>query len=82
MDFKTFETATNLRFKMDNIVKVSYQINSLVINSNCTIMIIFHDINGDRFYRQIILSGDDYKNWTNDDYIVNYLNSMINKMIE
>jgi hypothetical protein len=45
-------------------------------------MIIFHDINGDRFYRQIILSGDDYKNWKDDDYIVNYLNSLINKMIE
>jgi hypothetical protein len=82
MDFKTFNTPTNLSFKMDNIVKVSYQINSLIINSNCSIMIIFHDINGDRFYRQIILSGDDYKNWKDDDYIVNYLNSLINKMIE
>ena len=81
MDFKTFNQPTNLTFKMDNIVKVSYQIDSLVINCNCTIMIIFHDSNGDRFYRQIILEGDDYKNWTNDDYIVNYLNNMLNKMI-
>jgi len=82
MDFKKFNEPTNLTFKMDNIVKVSYQIDSLYIKDSCNIMLIFHDSKGDRFYKQIILNGDDYKKWTDDDYIENYLNNMIDKLIQ
>ena len=81
MDFKTFSEPTNLTFKMDNIVKISYQVNSLEFKQSCSILLIFHDSNDDRFYKQILLTGDDYNKWTNDDYIEEYLNNLINKMI-
>lgn len=80
MDFEVFSEPRTLTFKMDNIVRISYQVNSLTINDSCSILLIFHDDKDDRFYKQIILSGDDYKNWKDDQYIIDYIKDIINKM--
>ena len=82
MDLQTFTEPKKICLNLEGITKITYEIQHLVINTKCDIMVCFHDINkSDSFYFKFTLQGDDYNNWKDDQYIIDYINNMINKMI-
>jgi len=54
---------------------ISIQAQNLILNQSVDLQVMFYDVNkniGD--LKMLTLSGDDYKNWGNDDtYILNYV---------
>ena len=53
---------------------------NLKLNESASIYIMIFYNNNQTIEKKFILIGDDYSNWTNDDYLYDYINTNIVKI--
>jgi hypothetical protein len=74
----TYEEPKVLAIKIKNI---SYGIYSIILNREALISVSCETEEDMVISWNFKLQGEDYLNWKDDQYIIDYINNMINKMI-
>lgn len=75
---ETYDIPPITRTKVDVITKFEVRVLNITLFTSCSIGVSFFN-SDNKFveYKTFILVGDDYTNWTTDDYIVDYVRKNI-----